>query len=518
MPNALLGYWDLALFFIVLGLVILIYFRNNPLKHTRRFMWRRFINWFPLGMTYAFLYMARYNLAVSKNALGSLMTKQDFGIIFAAGTTTYALSFFLNGPLVDKIGGKKGIIIAALGACIMNGLMGLATYLYLHDNMAMNLTLVFSILYSLNMFFQSYGAVSIIKVKAYWFHVRERGIFGAIFGTLISFGAYFAFDWGGSIANAAKLTMTTEPTAFQKFIRLIFAVDAGRTDAYWLIFLIPAIILIFWALMNMIFLKDSPDQAGFDEFDPHDASSDEPDAPALTMPQLIRKIVTNPIMLTIALIEFTSGVLRNGIMQWYLVFAKEVPQIGAEFFKNHWGILLALSGTLGGFAAGVISDKIFHSRRGPPAAIMSGVMTFLTILMAIVLFDSPVIVGICAILMILAVIGVHSIMSGTAAADFGGRKNTATASGLVDAAVYFGSSLQSLSLGYLTTLDWKYWPMFLIPFAILGTVASIKMWAALPESTKRYLLRMEQITIVTKDGTRIESERKTVSITDSGGL
>ena len=44
----------------------------------------------------------------------------------------------------------------------------------------MNLVLAFSVVYALNMYFQSYGAVSIIKVKAYWFHVRERGVFGAI--------------------------------------------------------------------------------------------------------------------------------------------------------------------------------------------------------------------------------------------------------------------------------------------------------------------------------------------------
>ena len=38
-------------------------------------MVRRFINWFPLGMTYAFLCMGRYNLIVAKSALGTLMSK-----------------------------------------------------------------------------------------------------------------------------------------------------------------------------------------------------------------------------------------------------------------------------------------------------------------------------------------------------------------------------------------------------------------------------------------------------------
>lgn len=510
----MLQYWDLYIFFACLALVIFIYFKRNPLKHTRRFMIRRFINWFPLGMTYAFLYMARYNLNVSKNALDHMMTKEDFGIIFAAGTFTYALSFLLNGPLVDKIGGKKGIIIAALGACMMNGLMGIATYLFLNGRLGFDLTITFSILYSLNMFFQSYGAVSIIKVKAYWFHVRERGVFGAIFGTLISFGAYFAFDWGRAIADAAKLTMTSEPTPFQSFVRTIFAVDTGTTDAYWLIFFIPSFILMVWALIDVICIKDSPDQAGFDEFDTHDASSDDSDEPNPRMFDLLKKILTNPVILIVCLVEFTSGVLRNGIMQWYLVFQKEMPQPGAEFFVQNWGILLALFGTAGGFAAGYISDRFFHSRRAPAAVIMSAVMLVCTVVMSLVLFTSPFTVGLCSVVMILAVIGVHSIMSGTAAADFGGKKATATASGITDACVYAGTGLQSLSLGYLTTWSWQAWPVFMVPFTIIGLLAAMKIWSELPEATKRYLISIENLTVVTASGTQIKSERKVVTITE----
>src|SRR6266404_4065984 len=99
--------------------VIGLYFYNNPMSHGSKFMMRRFVNWFPLGMSYAFLYMARYNLNVTKNALGSAMSKEDFGLIFGAGTLVYGLSFLVNGPLVDKkFGGKKGILIATIGASI----------------------------------------------------------------------------------------------------------------------------------------------------------------------------------------------------------------------------------------------------------------------------------------------------------------------------------------------------------------------------------------------------------------
>src|SRR5204863_3514893 len=171
---------------------------------------------------YAFLYMGRYNLTVSKNAFGTLMSKEDFGLIFAVGTWTYALSFLFNGPLVDKIGGKRGILIAAIGSSIANIMMGVMTYLVLTNRLKMRLVVGFSVIYALNMYFQSYGAVSIIKVKAYWFHVRERGVFSAIFGTLISFGVYFAFDWGQAIVDMARANPQGETSWLQHLIQKIF--------------------------------------------------------------------------------------------------------------------------------------------------------------------------------------------------------------------------------------------------------------------------------------------------------
>jgi OPA family glycerol-3-phosphate transporter-like MFS transporter len=92
---------------LCLAAIVVAYFFDNPLGHNRWFLIRRFINGFQLGMTCAFLYMGRYNLNVSKNALGTLMSKQDFGLIFAVGTVTYAASFLINSPLIDKkLGGK----------------------------------------------------------------------------------------------------------------------------------------------------------------------------------------------------------------------------------------------------------------------------------------------------------------------------------------------------------------------------------------------------------------------------
>jgi OPA family glycerol-3-phosphate transporter-like MFS transporter len=484
---------SLLLVGLCLAIVVGLYFYNNPMGHGSWFMTRRFINWFPLGMTYAFLYMGRYNLTVSKTALGSLMSNQDFGWIFGIGTTVYGVSFIVNGPLVDKIGGKKGIIIAAVGASLANIVLGVLTYLVVTNQLKMRLVVVFSVIYAVNMYFQSYGAVSIIKVKAYWFHVRERGVFGAIFGTLISFGVYFAFDWGKAIVDMAEPNPKGEVGWLHALIQRIFVPNAGSVNATWAVFFIPAAILIGWALLDWWLIKDTPEEANFPRFDPHDASSGQMHIELTTM-DLLKKVFTSPLMLLIAMIGLTSGVLRNGIMTWYFIFAKEVKQTGAEFFLDHWGLLLCVFGIVGGFAGGLVSDKLFHSRRAPPTAILCGFMFLMALVMTLYLFSSPFIVGLAALLITTAVIGVHSLMSGTAAADFGGRKATATCSGIVDGFTYLGTGVQAVSLGYLTGHSWYWWPIFLMPFALLGGLLALRIWHALPAATRKYIAEVEEKT------------------------
>jgi MFS transporter, OPA family, glycerol-3-phosphate transporter len=483
----------LVLVAICLAVIIALYFFNNPLRHGPSFLVRRFVNWFPLGMTYAFLCMGRYNLIVSKDALGTLMSKQDLGIIFGIGTWTYALSFLINGPLIDKkLGGKRGIIIAALGASVANLALGLLTYLITVKHLKVNLTLSFSLLYAINMYFQSYGAMSIIKVKAYWFHVRERGIFGAIFGTLISFGVYFAFDWGASIVAMTKASPAGHGGWLQDWLRNVFVPAGSSVDATWAVFFVPAAILIVWVLLDIWLIKDTPEEAGFPHLDTCDASSGEMHV-EFSVLDLLKKIFASRLMLLIAVIELTSGVFRYSMTEWYRTFAGEKNPIEAAFFIKHWGLLLCLFGVVGGFAGGIISDKFFHSRRGPPAALLCGSVLIIAVIMAAVLFSAPVAVGWAAVLIVMASIGITSLMSGTAATDFGGRKATATCSGIVDGFAYLGSGLQSLCIGYIATRNWQWWPVFLVPFAILGLVISIKIWKALPPATRRYLAEVERM-------------------------
>ncbi|HOT96362.1 MAG TPA: MFS transporter [bacterium] len=559
---------------------------GKPL-HSRAFRWRRFLNWFPLGLTYAFLYMGRYNLTVSKNALGELMTKADFGTIFGAGTLTYAFSFLLNGPLTDRIGGKRAMLIGSAGAALMNVAMGILTWLLLTGGVQFNMVLWFSLLYAANMYFQSFGAVAIVKTNSNWFHIRERGTFGGIFGILISLGLYFAFDWGQFIVNAT-VANPQKLSFLQRGLRSLLAVDGSSgIDQTWWLFFVPAIVLGIFFLLDLLILREKPSGAGFADFNTGDATSGEGDRHYSTW-QIIIKVLTNPILITIACIEFCSGVMRNGIMHWYLIFTADMGYAKDFYITANWGFLLMIAGVFGGILAGWISDKVFGSRRGPVAALLYGVLLLSTLAMwpfvtrtnngvadtlqltiqpkqiakyaavlplslgqieekvaarytlekvdsliwkihaadkssltASRIADIPLAeyqrfnkyknknetmriqvkeigtvqgapvdtrayaLGFIVVLMSLAVIGVHGMLSGTSTMDFGGTRGAATATGLIDGFVYLGTGVQSLSLGFLTSHSWNYWPPFLVPFALIGLVLAIRIWHAFPDAKRK---------------------------------
>src|SRR3990167_2274864 len=116
---------------LLLLVVVLVVVRRLPrveMGHSDAFRKRRVFNWLPLGLTYAFLYFGRYNINEATTALGKLVDNAGFGTIFAVGSWVYGLSFLINGPLTDKLGGRKTILIAALGSSAANLLMGALVY------------------------------------------------------------------------------------------------------------------------------------------------------------------------------------------------------------------------------------------------------------------------------------------------------------------------------------------------------------------------------------------------------
>jgi OPA family glycerol-3-phosphate transporter-like MFS transporter len=321
------------------------------------------------------------------------------------------------------------------------------------------------------MYFQSFGAVSIVKVNAAWFHLRERGTFGGIFGILISLGLYFAYDGTRMIA---ELWGVEAPKGLPRL-------DPALSADHWS-FWGPAGLLGVMLIAVVALVRDTPGEAGHDDFDTADAGSSGGNE-GLNLGQLAMKMLSNPAILTITAIEFCSGYLRNAVMKWHPVYAKAMS-FDKSFVAANWGMLLCCAGILGGVFAGSISDHLFGSRRGPVAAILYAGM-ILGIGGCFFVLGQPSL-GWLVIFMSLCVIGVHGMLSGTASMDFGGKKNVGIVVGIIDGFVYLGTATQAFVLksvlpdGDASKIaeNWWTWPTAMMPAAVVGLGLSMLVWNA----------------------------------------
>jgi OPA family glycerol-3-phosphate transporter-like MFS transporter len=437
-------------------------------QHTPSFKRRRIGNWFPLGLTYATLYMGRYNFNVVKGTMGQMfhLDKAKMGVIASAGFWTYALSVILNGPLADRIGGRRAILLGALGAAALNLTIGL---LFL-NGWSTKLIVGMSLLYSANMYFQSFGALSVVKVNSAWFHVRERGVFGGIFGIMISSGYFLALTIGGWIL---------------------------AHFSWYAVFLVPSAAILVMFLVDLIAVRDRPSHAGHADFDTGDASSGD-EAP-VNLGYIARMVLTNPILLTIAGAEFCTGFVRQGLLLYFTEFLKEVHHVSPGTTVFWWASTgTTIGGIAGGLLCGWMSDKLFQSRRPPVAFIfyLAQAVSLFCLGYAHSATLAAVLVGFSC----MWIFGVHGMLSGTASMDFGGRKAAATAAGMLDGIQYVAAGFTGFGLGAIlqkygwdgvpngaahTPADAHVWVFTIIPFSLLGALIITRVWNAHPEARPR---------------------------------
>jgi sugar phosphate permease len=525
------------------------------------FRTRRAQNWVSLGLLYAAYYMCRYNITIANPILRETFgwSKEQLGVILTAGFWVYAASVFFNGPIADRIGGKKAILFGGTFVILFTVLFGLAPGFFgvpnelrklgalyeplkaqvwtqpsvlikrgaiykgdyaehvsaedsltlmaqgvkaddvkeyarvssstlkavplntydkiqeFHNLLPANLQgadparvakleafgksatfllTVFVALWIFNCYFQSFGALSIVKVNAAWFHVRERGVFGGIFGIMIQAGRLGIMALGGVIVTLLSWEY---------------------------VFFIPAIILLVIVIVGKFAIEDAPDKAGFKYLDPGDGSEEEKDVP-VNYKYIIKKVFTSRVMLLIAMAEFCTGFVRHGIDQWFPSFMREVHHVSftsAAFVLTAVG--MPIGGILGGLLAGTISDKVFGSRRPPVAALF-----YMGQAVALVGLHFSQSWGATAsiwmfMLVSMCIQGTHSLLSGVASMDFGGKKAAASAAGLFDGMQYLAGGIVGFGLGwFLDTFGWANWTWSIIGFSLIGFLLMLSLWNARP--------------------------------------
>ncbi len=451
-----------------------------PEFRERDYRLRRGRNWMLAGVMYSLFYMTRYNLMAVAPELQALFgwSKSDLGLFETVLTLAYGLAVFFNGPLAEKIGGRRAFLLGAAGVVLSSTVFGAfclavqvpAVFTGEGQNRVLvrvatlawgldvgTLTWIMAILWGLNAYFQSFGALAIVKINAQWFHINERGTFSAIFGVLIRFGLILAF-------SGAPIIVSILPVQW----------------AFWL----PAALVALFFFLNLFFVKETPEESGFSPRDTGDAVVGE-EGQKVTAWMVIVKIFTSWQMWLIAIASMMIGMVRRSTVDgWWKVYYSElfnmsgsdlVPQLVA------WGI--GVLGICGGFAFGAMSDRLFNSRRAPVVVI--GFTGMLACLGLFYLSDAVDLgaYGAAVSLSLLSffVNGAHGMVGGAASMDFGGRKGVATAAGLFDGMQYLAASITGTAVGWITTnLDWQWWKLWPMPFAAIGAILMARLWNVKP--------------------------------------
>ena len=438
---------------------------------------RRVQNWVLVGLLYSFFYMSRYNLtAVSPHLIHFFgWTKEQHISIFATVLpAVYGLSVLVNGPLADRVGGRRAFLFGAAGVVVMNAIVGsfflvvtqpavwaekvlVAPAQLSHGFTLTSLAWAMAIPWGINGYFQSFGALSIVKINAHWFESKDRGRFAAVFGVLIRLGLILAFSGTPLLA---------------------------RHLGWQWAFFVPAMCVAILFVLVFLFVVDKPEDAGF----PGVVHEEGAPADKVTVVDVLKKVMTNPVMWTIAVGSMMIGITRRSLIDdWWPLYMREVHAVtddSVAYQATAWA--LAIGGICGGFLFGWMSDRLFQTRRAP--VVVFGFIGVVLVLGLFALLDAsgagPWGASACIVLLSFCINGAHGMIGGAASMDFGGKRGAATAAGLFDGIQYLAAApIAGRAVPYIAQhFGWQAWKLLTIPWAIIGALVMLRIWNATPRS------------------------------------
>ena len=419
-------------------------------EHPPGFRARRGMNWGSIGLMYASYYLCRYNFPIANKRIADefALSNTQMGLIISVSLVAYAIGQMVNGFFTDRIGGRKAMLTGAIGTIVLNILFGMAST-WGGPGVSQTMRLAsFATVWGLNGYLQSFGAPGMIKINTAWFHRVERGRFAGIFGFMINLGRF-------SIGLLA-------PAILGGFM-LFWVVHVPPQHWRWTFF-IPAAITALVTLNFYFVVKNTPEQTGF----PSPAKEASDHAPDPTLRELFWTIFSNPVVWITAGAYACTGVVRQGIDQWFPRFVETAYNINLkspQFAMLVFGIPLVA--TLGSLVSGYISDIVFKGKRAPVACALYVMETVIILLAA--WFVGPNTVVLFLILIAFTANATHSILGTAAAMDIGGKKMAGFASGVIDSFQYYGGFLAGVPLGWaIDRYGWGSYFYFLAPAGIVG--------------------------------------------------
>jgi sugar phosphate permease len=415
--------------------------------------WRIFaITW----LAYVGFYLTRRSFAVAKVELGSesglglsmgQMAWIDFAFLVA-----YAAGQFFWGVCGDRYGTRRVVLAGMLGSAVVAAAMGASSSAF-----------VLAVLFGLQGLCQSSGWAPLAKNVGHFFSQGERGTAMGLWSTNYALGG---------------------------FIAAVLAASAGSLWGWRYAFFVPAgTLLVVW-LLFLIFQRNRPEDVGLPPIEEYRREGGERPGAAEGSWGAVGEVLTNPMVLLLAGVYFFIKPTRYAIVFWAPKYLNE--KLGTDMLASGaLGALFELAGPVSILAAGVLSDRLLGTRRAPIAVIalflVAGLVFALDRLPA-----SALMFGGCLFAIGFLLYAADSLVSGTAAVDFGTKKGASTASGLINGCGSVGAVAGGTLPGLLhDRLGWDGLFQICAGTLVLAGALLLPKWNARPAGT---------------DGTREESQ------------
>jgi OPA family sugar phosphate sensor protein UhpC-like MFS transporter len=426
--------------------------------------------WLTFGITwliYAGFYLTRQSFAVAKVELDKdpsiLLSRSKFGVVDSAYLTTYMLGQFVFGALGDRFGPRRilliGMAVSILAAVGSGFSMTLAAFV------------VFAVLQGIA---QSTGWANTSKVMSSWFSLGERGRVIGWWCTHYTVGAAVALYLAG--------WMMQHFGAVSPGARAGTAIVPYWPAAFWG----PAAALGVILLLSWLMLRDRPEDVGLPPIETYHGepesllSTDDPRHPAAEHSwKIVGEVLATPSVWMLAVSYFPIKMARYAFYFWGPKYVSE--SLGVEVEKSALtAAAMPIGGLVGVVALGYLSDKFFQSRR-TPAVVLALLGTASIMLIGLSPIHNIWVMAGFLFLIGAFMFGPDSMISATAAIDFGTKRGAATAVGFINGIGSIGGILGGYLPGKITTGDdWS--PMFYVMLIglVVSAIVLLPLWRTKP--------------------------------------
>ena len=424
--------------------------RQLPLceaDNRRLVRWRLSTFWVML-IGYVGYYLCRGNLSAAFPLLAEEFgfSNTQLGLIASLSEIAYAAGKFVNGPLADKIGGRRIFLIGMAGAIFWNIIFALASSLA-----------VFIAVWCCCRYFLSMGWGGLTKTIGNWYPSDRNG---TVMG-LISVN----FQFGGVAAALFAGLLVAQGVNWQG------------------IFVYPALVLTAIWVWSYFSSKSDPGEVIPGTIVGKGKSGKEPLADYGTEPTpgiktILKTLPAMSIYRQLLLFSFVTTLLRS-------VFFFCTPTFLFDMGLDASGAILKsaifpLLGVLGTVLIGWYTDR--YAKNGDRARMMWMMLTCLVFCVAAIAFLSAapdpdfnmilVFLGASGFFLL----GPYSMSAGCLSLDIAGARGAGSCTGVIDGMGYIGGAIAAFAAGIMSDyLGWSEVFMVLTGFALVSVLSAYVM-------------------------------------------